>query len=66
MGYMGAVRAETIGYIDSLSEEDLAHLPNPGRPEYPVGATLKHIIVELAQHVGQIAYIRGMQRGANG
>lgn len=65
MEYRGAVRAETIGYIDSLTEADLSHLPNPRRPEFPVGETLKHIIVEISQHVGQIAYIRGMQRGAN-
>ena len=63
MDYYRSVRGEIIEYIDSLSEVDLDALPNPRRPEYPVGDTLKHIVVEEAQHVGQIAYIRGMQRG---
>ena len=66
MEYYHSVRAELFEYIDSLSEDDLASLPNPRRPEFPVGDTLKHIIVEESQHVGQIAYIRGMQRGIEG
>lgn len=66
MEYYRAVRAEFLEYIDALSEDDLDHLPNPRRPEYPVGETLKHIVVEEAQHVGQIAYIRGLQRGIEG
>ena len=31
-----------------------------------IGGILSHLIVEEAQHVGQIAYIRGMQRGFEG
>ena len=63
MEYYTSVRTEFFDYIDSLTEEDLVGLPNPRRPEFPVGETLKHIVVEEAQHVGQIAYIRGMLRG---
>lgn len=63
MDYYRSVRGEIVEYIDTLTEDDLDALPNPRRPEYPVGETLKHIIVEEAQHVGQIAYIRGIQRG---
>ena len=66
MDYYWSVRGEIVEYIDSLTEDDLDKLPNPRRPEYPVGETLKHIVVEEAQHVGQIAYIRGMQRGFDG
>ena len=65
MKYYRSVRVEFNEYIDSLTEGDLDNLPNPRRPEYPVGETLKHIVVEEAQHVGQIAYIRGIMRGAN-
>ena len=63
MEYYRSVRSEIVEYIDSLTEDDLDALPNPRRPEYPVGETLKHVVVEEAQHVGQIAYIRGIQRG---
>ncbi len=63
MEYYRAVRVELFEFIDSLSEVDLTSLPNPRRPEYPMGDTLKHIVVEEAQHAGQVAYIRGLQRG---
>ena len=63
MEYYRSVRGEIVEYIDSLSEDDLDALPNPRRPEYPMGETLKHIVVEEAQHVGQVAYIRGIRRG---
>ena len=66
MAYYKSVRSEIFAFIDTLSETDLDRLPNPRRPEYPIGDTLKHIVVEEAQHVGQIAYIRGMQRGFEG
>ena len=63
MEYYRAVRVELFEFIDSLSEVDLTSLPNPRRPEYPMGDTLKHIVVEEAQHAGQVAYSRGLQRG---
>ena len=61
--YYSSVRRETLQYIDSLTDKDLNTIPDPERPEWTVAAILGHLIVEEAQHVGQIAYIRGMQRG---
>ncbi len=66
MDYYKSVRAEVLEYIDGLSNEDLAIRPNPERrPDDTVAGTLSHLIVEEAEHVGQIAYIRGIQRGLN-
>ena len=31
-----------------------------------VGGLLSYMLCELTQHIGQIAYIRGLQRGLNG
>ncbi len=66
LGYYDAVRRETISYLDGLSEGDLESTPHPERrPGYTVAQMLAHVIVEEAQHVGQAAYLRGIQRGLN-
>ena len=66
MDYYNSVRCGTLLYIDSLTDADLNRIPDPERPYWSVAAILGHLIVEEAQHVGQIAYIRGIQRGADG
>ena len=64
--YYNSVRRETFLYIDLLTDDDLDRILDPGRTRWTVAAILGHLVVEEAQHVGQIAYIRGMQRGFNG
>ena len=63
LDYYDAVRVETNKYIDSISEADLGTEPHPRRPGFTVGEMFSHLVVEEAQHVGQVAYIRGIQRG---
>ena len=64
--YYDAVREETLRYLDGLSHEDLDTCPDPERrPGYTVGKMFSHVIVEESQHVGQVAYLRGLQRGLN-
>ena len=63
MAYYDAVRKETLRYLDTLKAEDLDRCPDERRPSDSIGKALSHVIVEEAQHVGQIAYIRGIQRG---
>ncbi|MCI0439433.1 MAG: DinB family protein, partial [Chloroflexi bacterium] len=64
MAYYDAVRRETNRYLDSITAETLDHVPHPERrPGYTIGKMFSHVIVEEAQHVGQVAYLRGMQRG---
>ncbi len=66
LDYYEAVRHETNKYIAGLDEETLDHIPHPDiLPRYTVGRMFSHLIVEEAQHVGQIAYLRGIQRGLN-
>ena len=66
MEYYADVRRETLRYLDTLSPEDLEGCPRPDqRPGYSIGKMFSHIIVEEAQHVGQVAYLRGLQRGLN-
>ena len=66
MAYYDSVRKETLRHLDGLTAEELARCPNEERrPGYSIGKMYSHIIVEESQHVGQIAYIRGIQRGLN-
>lgn len=59
-----SVRRETYRYLDGLNAEDLSVCPNPERRAgYTVGKMFSHVIVEESQHTGQVAYIRGLQRG---
>ena len=64
MTYYDSVRRETYRYLDGLSAQDLASHPVTGRRRsYTVGNMFSHVIVEESQHTGQVAYIRGLQRG---
>ena len=65
MEYYQSVRLEVLQFIDSLTAEDLDNVPRAHLPEDSVGSILSHLVVEEAQHVGQVAYIRGIQRGLN-
>ena len=59
--YRAAVRASTLAYLNTLSVDDMAIVPWERRPEMSLGAMFRQIIGEMYQHVGQIAYLRGLQ-----
>ena len=65
--YANAVRQTTHAYLESSTPQELDRAPGirPERPNYTIGNALSHLLVEESQHVGQIAYIRGMLRGIN-
>ena len=64
LAYYGAVGKVTSEYVKGLTPEDLDHVPRPDRrPGYTIGKMFSHVIIEEAQHVGHVAYLRGMQRG---
>lgn len=64
MAYYAAVRRETLPYLDTVTAADLERCPYPEqRPGYTIGKMFSHLIVEESQHVGQVAYLRGLQRG---
>jgi len=66
LAYYTAVRESTLRYIDGLAQDDLDSMPDiQRRPDYTIADMLGHLIVEQSQHMGQIAYLRGMQRGMN-
>ena len=65
--YYDAVRAEVFDFIDNLSSSDLdVELVEKRKSTFNTpGKTLSHLIVEEAEHTGQIRYLRGIQKGIN-
>ena len=66
--YRKQVRDESLAYLQTLSENDFDIVPpsdHPRRRDYTIGRVWSHLICEIAQHVGQISYIRGLRKGLN-
>ena len=65
--YYAVVRTEVFDYIDGLNLSDLGVELDEQRksPFNTPGKTLSHLVVEEAEHTGQIRYLRGIQRGIN-
>ena len=72
--YFDAVRQETLTYLRGVDARDLdvhpQRIPFPevsgGRPlpdDFTIGRMFRQLIGEENQHFGQIAYLRGLQRG---
>lgn len=63
--YVALVRQESIDYLESLTETDFDEitLPNPRGGTISLGVMFQQLIWEFNQHGGQIAYLRGEQRG---
>ena len=59
--YRAAVREATLAYLNTLTPDDMETVPRERRPEMSLGAMFRQIIGEMYQHVGHIAYLRGLQ-----
>ena len=64
-GYAESVREKTLAFLESVPPEKLSEVPRPERSPDTMGALLGGLSIEIAMHVGQIAYLRGAQRGQN-
>ena len=64
--YLSAVRAVTSEYLASIDEADLDRRPDAVQADYTIGRMWSHLLVEESQHVGQVSYLRGIQRGLGG
>jgi len=62
-GYADSVRNATLSFLEPLPSERLSEVPRPDHSPDSIGTTLCRIFTEIALHVGQIAYLRGVQRG---
>ena len=65
MGFFGAVEKHTADIVGKLNDADLERMVQPmvqGRPPASVAARLGVILNDNIQHIGQVAYLRGMLR----
>lgn len=61
--YADSVREKTLAFLKSIPPERLSEVPRPDRSPDSIGVILGRMSTESALHVGQIAYLRGVQRG---
>ena len=62
-GYADSVRERTLAFVKSIPPERLSEVARPDRAPDTIGSILIGVATEIALHVGQIAYLRGMRRG---
>ena len=67
LAYYEAVRTRTVEFFThEMEEDDLGKvLGMRGAEPMTCASVLGHLLAELAQHLGQVAYIRGIMRGLN-
>lgn len=61
--YFGEVRARTNSFLEGITSTVIDELVWEDNPDVTVGQILGHLVVEQSQHLGQVAFIRGLQRG---
>ena len=65
VGYHNAVRASTLALLKASTPSKLDEMPASSRFPGSIGSLLDRMITEVAMHSGQVAYLRGQQRGLN-
>jgi hypothetical protein len=64
MAYYDAVRAQTLEYLKGLSPEEFdKKISMPPFGDLTIAAIFSIIVNHSAQHIGEISYLRGLQRG---
>ena len=61
--YGKAVRDATLAYVDSLRTLDLEKVVKMPFGDMSVAVLLSLVVGHASQHVGEISYLRGLQRG---
>jgi len=64
MEYAAAVHAATLTYLDKLTAADFdKKITMPHFGEMPVALIFSITVSHASQHIGEISYLRGLQRG---
>jgi uncharacterized damage-inducible protein DinB len=61
--YTAAVRAQTLAYLDSMKPADFEKKIKVPWGEMPAVMIFSMIVGHATQHMGEISYLRGLQRG---
>jgi len=67
-GYASAVRARTVEYLKGITPDKFDEIIQErifGETETTIGQLFSYGLCEITRHIGQIAYLRGLQRGLN-
>ena len=65
-GYFDAVAEQTAKSVAGIAESEMDRMVEstiPGRPAQPLRSRLAVILNDNVQHIGQVAYLRGLIRG---
>jgi len=62
-GYARAVHKKTLSLLKSIAPDELLEIRQSSQPNKKASTILAHLITEIALHVGQIDYLRGVHRG---
>jgi len=66
LGYAEATRARTVEYLRATTPGKLDEvIQTTFLGELTIGQIFATLLCEITQHIGQIAYLRGLQRGLN-
>jgi hypothetical protein len=65
LDYAEAVRSQTVEYLKAMTSADFDKVIKTPFGELTIGQMFSLTVCELNQHTGQIAYLRGLQRGLN-
>lgn len=66
LAYADVVRSQTLDYLQNMTPDGFDVVINtPRMGDIKTGAYLSHLLVHMAQHAGEMAYIRGLMRGMN-
>ncbi len=67
MAYFASVREGSFAVLDRLEDSALdRQVEHPGIKDITGRWVLGHVLVEESQHLGQVAFIRGLIRGLDG
>ena len=67
LAYAAAVRAATREYVSSLTPADFDRvITMPHFGDMPAAVMFSLTVGHAAQHIGEISYLRGLQRGLDG
>ncbi len=56
---------QTVGYLKTINAESLDKAVQTPFGELTIGRVFAILLCEITQHIEQIAYLRGLQRGLN-
>jgi len=65
LSYAEAVRSQTVEFLQGMTPDKFDKVIKTPFGELAIGQVFPLLLCEINQHTGQIAYLRGLQRGLN-